>query len=214
MKPGESNMEILLRAACRRLVAPDPPCCEPDSLAAETGIDPEVARALLPSTEAVLKTVAESALRRQMDHLIRRLGSVSGDNSAGQLVVLGKAFVEWAIENRDDFIILNSPMISKVVDGKELAHYHRSLQELTVSMLERARDRGQLRAVTDLSLLSLMARAFTYGLARLCVDRQLTLWLPDQPDLDERANLIAALEAFADLILSGCQAGQPIRSDA
>ncbi|MBV0891649.1 WHG domain-containing protein [Paracoccus sp. Z118] len=201
-------MELLLRAACHRLVAPEPPCCEPESLAAETGVDPETARALLPGTDAVLKAVAESALRRQMDHLTRRLSAAAGcDNPAHQLVELGKASVEWAIENRDDYTILNLPSVGKVVDSAELQRYHGSLQELARSMLERARERGQVRTDADITELLLIVRAFSYGLSRLYVDRQLRMWLPDDPDLDRPAMLNTALEGFADMMLTGWREG-------
>lgn len=209
-----SAMDILLRAAAQRLLSAPPPCCEPESLAAETGIDPEVARSLLPDTEAVLKTLAESALRRQMDHLTRRLGVASGGTPAEQLVALGNAFVEWATDNRNDFCILNSPLINGVVDADEIQRYHHALQQVTVSMLKRARDEGQLRPDMDPVLLSLVARAFTYGLARLCVDRQLDLWQPSEAYEDEQARLTTAVEAFAELMLTGWQPTQPIRSEA
>jgi len=214
MEPGESAMDILLRAASKRLAAPQAPCCEPGSLAAETGIDADLAQRLLPSSEHVLKAVAESALRRQLDHLTRRLSAVTDDSPAEQLLCLGKSFVEWAIENRDDFRVLNSHLINGVVDGEEIKRYHRALQQLTVSMLERARDQGQLRTDLDPLLLSLVARAFTYGLARLCVDRQLHLWQPDGGDQEERDQLIVAVQAFAEIMLTGWQPDQPIRSDA
>lgn len=209
-----SAMDILLRAAAQRLLSAAPPCCEPESLAAETGIDPEVACSLLPDSEAVLKTLAESALRRQMDHLTRRLGAASSGTPAEQLVALGNAFVEWATENRNDFRILNSPLINVVVDGEEIQRYHHALQQVTVSMLKRARDEGQLRPDLDPVLLSLVARAFTYGLARLCVDGQLDLWQSSEAYEDERARLTTAVAAFAELMLTGWQPTQPIRSEA
>lgn len=151
----------------------------------------------------MLKAVAESALRRQMDHLTRRLSAAAGcDNPAHQLVEFGKASVEWVIENRDDYTILNLPSVGKVVDGDELARYHASLQELARSMLERARERGQIRSDAEVTELLLIVRAFSYGLTRLYVDRQIRMWLPDNPDLDKSAMLNTATEAFADLLLS------------
>jgi len=207
-------MDLLLRAASSRLAAPEAPCCDPESLAAETGVDPETARSLFSSTNEVLKAVAESALRRQLDHLTRRLSAVSDRTPAEQLVCLGKSFVEWAVENQDDFRVLNSHLISGVIDDEEILRYHRSLQQLTLSMLERARDHGQLRADIDPRLLSLVARGFTYGAARLCTDGQLSLWEPYHPDQSERERLLTAVEAFADLVLTGWRSDQPIRSEA
>lgn len=207
-------MDRMLRAAARRLAAPEAPCCEPDSLAAETGVDPELARSLFSSTEDVLKTVAESSLRRQLDHLTRRLSSVSDRTPAEQLVCLGKSYVEWSIENPDEFRVLNSHLISSVVDAEEIVRYHRSLQQLTVSMLERARAQGQLRSDMDSSLLSLVARGFTYGAARLCADGQLSLWEAFLPDQSDKERLFGAVEAFADLVLTGWRSDQPTFSDA
>lgn len=203
-----------MRAAVRRVIAADPPCCEPESLAAETGVDPELARTLLPSTEAVLKAIAESALRRQLDHLTRKLGAASSDSPAEQLITLGRAFVGWAAENKDDFRLLNSPLLNRVIAEDEIRCYHQGLQQLTVSMLGRARDQGQLRNDIDPMLLSLVARAFSYGLARLCVDDQLNFWLPDADGTDEDARLNTALETMADIMLVGWKPDQPIRSEA
>lgn len=214
MKPGESAMDVLLRAACERLVTADPPCCEPDSLASEAGIDPAVARSLLPSTEAVLQNIAESALRRQLDHLTRRLSGLSDQTPAHQLVELGRAYIEWAIENRNDFQVLNSRMIRGTMDKEEVNRYHNALQHLTLSMLTRARDQGQLRPDMDPMLLSLVSRAFSYGLARLYVDRQLALWEVGNPDEDEYTKATAALEGFADLLLTDWRRDQPTASKA
>lgn len=213
-EPGESTMQVLLRTACERLVAAEPSRCDPESLARETGIDPEVARGLLPSAETVVRTVAESALRRQMDFLTRRISSVPGDDPTEQLLALGKAAVEWAVENRDDFHVLNLPLVGQVVDGEELARYHRSLQELTASMLDRAREQGRLRPDMDPLTMLVIVRAFTYGLSRLYVDRQLRVWLPDEQDLDKAAALTAALDAFAGMLFVGKGGDQPIRSEA
>lgn len=207
-------MDVLLRAAAKRLVKADPPCCEPDSLAAETGIDPAIARALLPDTETVLRTLAESAMRRQLDHLTRRLSRVSDSSPAEQLVAFGKAFVGWAIHNKNDFRVLNSPLINRVVDGEEIRRYHHGLQQLTVSMLARARDQGQLRPDMDPVLLSLVARAFTYGLARLCVDNQLQMWKATPPDQDEESRVLEAVEAYAEIVLFGWNPDPPTPSDA
>ena len=106
MEPGESAMQAILRVACDRLVATEPLHCEPESLAAEAGIDPTVARDLFPDGNAVVRTVMESALRRQMDYLTRKLSEVSGEDPVAQLIAFGKAGVEWAVENRDDYHIL------------------------------------------------------------------------------------------------------------
>lgn len=212
--PARMAMDLLMRAAVRRVIAAEPPCCEPESLAAETGVDPELARTLLPSTEAVLKAIAESALRRQLDHITRKLGAVSSETPAEQLIALGRAFVGWAAENKDDFRLLNSPLLNRVIAEDEIRCYHQALQQLTISMLGRARDQGQLRNDIDPMLLSLVARAFTYGLARLCVDDQLGFWLPNQDDLDENARLNTALETMADILLVGWNPDQPIRSEA
>ena len=40
----------------------------------------------------------ESALRRQMDYLTRKLSEVSGEDPVAQLIAFGKAGVEWAVE--------------------------------------------------------------------------------------------------------------------
>ena len=155
----------------------------------------------------------ESALRRQMDYLTRKLSEVSGEDPVAQLIAFGKAGVEWAVENRDDYHILNLPLVGQVVDADELVRYHRSLQTLTASMLRRVRERGQLRPEIDEVALLLIVRAFTYGLSRLYVDRQLRVWLPEQADMDKHAILNGALDAFAEMLfLPG--AAQPIRSYA
>ena len=213
MEPGESAMQAILRVACDRLVAAEPLHCEPESLAAEAGIDPAVARDLFPDGNAVVRTVAESALRRQMDYLTRKLSEVSGEDQVAQLIAFGKAGVEWAVENRDDFHILNLPLVGQVVDADELVRYHRSLQALTASMLHRVRERGQLRPEMDEGTLLLIVRAFTYGLSRLYVDRQLRVWLPEQADMDKHAILTGAIDAFAEMLFLPA-AAQPIRSDA
>lgn len=207
-------MDVLLRAAVRRVLAADPPCCEPESLAEETGVDPELARSLLSSTEAVLKAAAEGALRRQLDHLTRKLGSVTNDSPAEQVIALGRAFVGWAVENKEDFRFLNSPLVTRVVAEDEIHRYHNALQQLTLSMLTRARAEGQLRTEADTKMLSLVARAFSYGLARLCVDDQLDFWQPNPSDLDGINRVNAAIETLADILLIGWQPDQPIRSDA
>ena len=80
-------------------------------------------------------------------------------------------------------------------------------------MLRRVRERGQLRPEIDEVALLLIVRAFTYGLSRLYVDRQLRVWLPEQADMDKHAILNGALDAFAEMLfLPG--AAQPIRSEA
>lgn len=212
--PHRNAMDLMLRAAARRLAAPPAPCCELDSLAAEAGVEPEMARRLFSSTEEVLKAVAESALRRQLDHLTRRLSCLSDRTPAEQLVCLAKSYVEWSIENPDEFRVLNSHLIRSVIDDEELVRYNRSLQRLILSMLERAREQGQLRHDIDPDLLSLVARSFTYGAARLCADRQLPLWEAYRPEMSDKDRLFAAVEAFADLVLTGWRSDQPIRSDA
>lgn len=214
MEPGESAMQALVRAACERLAAAEPSRCDPESLARETGVDPEVALALFPDSDAVVKAVAESALRREIDFLTRRMGGAPTDDPAGQLVAFGKAIVEWAVENPDDFHILNLPLVGQVADRDELARYQSSLQELSASMFDRAREKDQLRPDMDPATMLLVVRAFTYGLSRLYVDRRVRTWLPDEAEDDRNASLTAALDAFSELLFVRAGAGQPIRSDA
>lgn len=169
---------------------------DPDlvQVAGRVGIAAEDLRRIFPDDKSLLIAVAEQALVRLMDSCTKAVVKIDPDDSVGQFLALGKAYICWAADHQAQFRLISSHPTLDASRVPELRRYMDSVIDLMTRMLERARDAGRLRKDEDIPMLVLSSRVFALGLAQMVVDGRLDSLLPSRSPLD------AAEYAMADFV--------------
>lgn len=178
-------------------------CPTIDELAAEAEIDAIDLRRIFSDSDAVMIAAAEQALVRLVDACVKSVVKVDPDDAVAQFGALGEAYIDWASDYREHFLLISGNHLVNVAETPQLSRYLDSIRDLMQRLLERARDAGHLQEDEDIPLLVLTSRTFAYGLARMVVDGRMAEWFPGEPELP------AAKRALHDFLRRIARGSQP-----
>ena len=214
MKPGlkptpVSRIRQLEEAAgrlvARRRAAP----ITLDDLAAEAGMPLDIAREVLPDGETLIRNVAEAALARLHDSIVRRMAMLGDSAPRARIHALGMGYLDWALSNPTHLLLVSDRDLTAMYDTRMLQRQEDALGAMLLRLLTRARADGDLDAATDCAALMLACRALVYGLARMSVDGNLARWAPAMGIADS-ADPLAQCEAMLDAFLNVIFQPEPV----
>ena len=151
-----------------------------------------------PDRRALLTAVAEDAMGRLREEVAAEMAKPRRDPLASFRAV-GAAYLRWVVRNPTHFRVISERSLIDFEGSASLRRDNDALRALMAGLLAEARDRGQLRG-GDIGQLVLLARAASYGIARMFVDGQLQSW-----DISDR-QAQRAMEKVLDSLLDGLRA--------
>lgn len=165
-----------------------------DQIARRIGVSRDELNQIFHDKQALFTAVAEQALVRLMDSCAKSVVKEDPNDPLAQFQALGRAYLCWADNHKVQFRMISSHPSLNLARVPELRRYLDAIMDLMKRMLERARDRGQLRQNEDIPMLVLSSRIFAHGLAQMVIDGRTDAWMPDVSPLE------AAEQAFSDFV--------------
>ncbi len=162
-----------------------------DGVAAQLGVDAHLARPLFPTDEALNEAVGSYGMVQLVDTVTAALVRAPQDDPRALLTALGRAFVGWAMANRDLYRFIAVRILRPRGSLSVIRRYEASLVTLVRRYL------GESDQTT--SRKALMARAFIVGLSDLALDDDLDLWTVD--GAVKETELTAVVAEFVDMLL-------------
>jgi AcrR family transcriptional regulator len=152
-----------------------------------------------PSRTTLMTAVAEQAMRRFRDEIVRALEEVKSDAPLDRFRALGTAYMRWVVRNPAHFQVISNRTLIDFDGSESLRRDNAEVRDLMEQLLTEQRQRAPLLR-DDIKAISFAARALAYGIARMYVDGHFPQW-------DIRADQVesafkAAFDLFADSIVS------------
>jgi AcrR family transcriptional regulator len=166
--------------------------------AKRTGVSSGAPFRHFPNRTALMTAVAEEAMRRLRTGIVDALEHSREEDPLLRFRELGYAYLKWAVDN-PAYLRVISDRRSIDFDGSEsLSKDNALLQQIMLELLEQADARGYLRT-SERNSIPLLARALSYGLARMYIDGHLPQWgvKPQGATLAMRAALDQFMEGIA-----------------
>ena len=163
--------------------------------AKRAGVSPGAPFRHFPSRKALFTAVAEEAMRRLREEVAAALAAEPAAQPLARLRAMGSGYLRWAAGNPTHFRIISARELIDFDGSAALRGDNDALRTLMVEILEAARKAGEIKA-RDIELTALLARATSYGLARMLVDGQFPSW--GVPERAAQRTMAAALDLFVD----------------
>jgi len=153
-----------------------------------------------PSRGALMTAVAEQAMGRFRDEIVRALDEVSSAEPLDRFRALGTAYMRWVMNNPEHFQVISNRGLIDFDSSESLRRDNAEIRSLMEDLLRQEQGRTPLRS-GDVKAISFAARALAYGIARMYVDRHFAQWEISEPEAENAFN-----SAF-DLFVSGITCG-------
>ena len=163
--------------------------------AKRAGVSPGAPFRHFPSRKALFTAVAEEAMRRLREEVAAALAAERSTDPLVRLRAIGSGYLRWAAGNPTHFRIISARELIDFDGSDALRGDNDALRALMTGLLTEARKAGQLET-KDIDLAVLLARATSYGLARMLVDGQFSSW--GVSDAAAGRTMAAALDLFVD----------------
>jgi AcrR family transcriptional regulator len=152
-----------------------------------------------PSRTTLMTAVAEQAMRRFRDEIVRALEEVKSDAPLDRFRALGTAYMRWVVRNPAHFQVISNRTLIDFDGSESLRRDNAEIRDLMERLLAEQRHRAPLLR-DDIKAISFAARALAYGVARMYVDGHFPQW--DIPADQAESAFKAAFDLFADGIAS------------
>jgi len=152
-----------------------------------------------PSRTTLMTAVAEQAMRRFRDEIVRALEEVKSDAPLDRFRALGTAYMRWVVRNPAHFQVISNRTLIDFDGSESLRRDNAEIRDLMEQLLAEQRHRAPLLR-DDIKAISFAARALAYGVARMYVDRHFPQW--NIPANQAENAFKAAFDLFADGIAS------------
>ena len=152
-----------------------------------------------PSRTILMTAVAEQAMRRFRDEIVRALEEVKSDAPLDRFRALGTAYMRWVMRNPAHFQVISNRTLIDFDGSESLRRDNAQIRELMEQLLTEQRQRGPLLP-DDIKSISFAARALAYGIARMYVDGHFPQW--DIPADQAESAFKAAFDLFTNGIVS------------
>jgi AcrR family transcriptional regulator len=152
-----------------------------------------------PSRTTLMTAVAEQAMRRFRDEIVRALEEVKSDAPRDRFRALGTAYMRWVVRNPAHFQVISNRKLIDFDGSESLRRDNAEIRELMEQLLTEQRQRAPLLR-DDIKAISFAARALAYGVARMYVDGHFPQW--DIPADQAESSFEAAFDLFTNAIVS------------
>jgi AcrR family transcriptional regulator len=189
--------EALLEAAEKMIEEDGPETVTVREAARRAGVSPGAPFRHFATRTALMTGVAERAMKRFLDEIARAEAAVDPDDPGARYAALGRAYLRWAMRHPAQFRVL-ATRSSIDFDGSEsLPRDNDAIRALMQSIVADGQERGRIRA-GDPATIELMAKALSYGLARMYVDGHFPQWGVAKRDAE--AAMHRVLDFFLELL--------------
>ena len=161
------------------------------------------AQTVVPDGETLIRNVADGALARLNDAVVRRMAQLGDAPPRAQLQALGMAYLEWALGNSTHLMLVTDRYLTAQHTSPMLQRQGDALGEMLERMLDRARAAGDIDPAVDRDALLAGCRAYVFGLAQIGTDGQIgnsTLNGAAAPASDPMGYCERLLNAFLDVL--------------
>jgi AcrR family transcriptional regulator len=148
-----------------------------------------------PSRTALMTAVAEQAMSRFRDEIVRALEEVEGNAPLDRFRALGTAYMRWVVRNPAHFEVIANRALIDFEGSGSLRRDNAEIRSLMEQLLTEASRRVPLRH-DDVKAISFAARALAYGVARMYIDGHFPQW--DIPAEQAESAFETAFDFFAD----------------
>ena len=152
-----------------------------------------------PARTTLMTAVAEQAMRRFRDEIVRALEELESDAPLDRFRALGTAYMRWVMRNPEHFQVISNRTLIDFDGSEALRRDNAEIRELMERLLTEQRQRAPLLR-DDIKAISFAARALAYGIARMYVDGHFPQW--DIPADQAESSFKAAFDLFTDAIVS------------
>src|SRR5262245_8711689 len=161
--------------------------------AKRAGVSPGAPFRHFPNRKALMTAVAEEAMGRLREEIAAALSKETSDDPLARLRAVGGGYLRWATRNPTHFRVISDRALIDFEGSVSLRKDNDELRALMADLLGEAQRRG-LMPQRDLRSSVLLARATSYGLARMLVDGQLPSW--GVPQAEAGRTLTTVLDLF------------------
>lgn len=138
---------------------------------------------LFPDSQ-LLQASLENAVVLLHDQCVKSVVKIDPEDPLGQFMALSDAYIEWASDHPQEFVILGTIPAGKSAGGGDMLRYERALHELMIRLLRQAQAKGLLDDDADLSLIIATSRSFAFGVANKMLSGNLTRWMEGESGLE------------------------------
>jgi len=149
-----------------------------------------------PDRTTLLTAVAEEAMKRFREEILRALEAAGGKGPLDRLRAIGSAYLRWAVRHPTFFEVISSRRLIDFEGSAALRADNEAVQRLMAGLIEEARLKGEVRDEADARLIVVTGRALVYGLARMKVDDHYASWGLAEAEIERMMD--AALGLFID----------------
>ena len=192
--------EALLEAAERMIEEQGPESVTVREAARRAGVSPGAPFRHFASRTALMTGVAERAMRRFLDEIERAEAAVDPSDSGARYAALGLAYLRWATRHPAQFRVLATRSLIDFEGSESLPRDNDAIRALMQAIVADGQARGQIRAA-DPAALELMAKALSYGLARMYVDGHFPQWGVGERDVPQAMRRV--IDLFLELLRPG-----------
>ena len=129
-----------------------------------------------PDRTTLLTAVAEEAMKRFREEILRGLDAAGGKGPLDRLRAIGSAYLRWAVRHPTFFEVISSRRLIDFEGSAALRADNEAVQRLMAGLIEEARLKGEVRDDAEARLIVVTGRALVYGLARMKVDDHYASW--------------------------------------
>lgn len=129
-----------------------------------------------PDRTTLLTAVAEEAMKRFRQEILRALEAAGGKGPLDRLRAIGSAYLRWAVRHPTFFEVISSRRLIDFEGSAALRADNEAVQRLMAGLIEEARLKGEVREGADARVIVVTGRALVYGLARMKVDDHYASW--------------------------------------
>lgn len=137
-----------------------------------------------PDRTTLLTAVAEEAMKRFRQEILRALEAAAGQAPLQRLRAIGSAYLRWAVRHPTYFEVISSRRLIDFEGSAALRADNEAVQRLMAGLVEEARLKGEVRDDADARLIVVTGRALVYGLARMRIDDHYGSWGLDAHEVD------------------------------
>jgi AcrR family transcriptional regulator len=187
--------EALIEAAISQVEEGGPESVSLREAAKRTGVSSGAPFRHFPNRPALMTAVAEEAMRRLRAGIDGALERCMEEDPLLRFRELGYAYLKWAVDYPAYFRVVSDRRLIEFDSSESLQKDNAHLQQVMLTLLGRADALGYLRGEPD--SIPLVARALSYGLARMYVDGHLPHWGV------KRQGAVAAMRTALDQFIGG-----------
>jgi AcrR family transcriptional regulator len=164
--------------------------------AKRTGVSSGAPFRHFPNRTALMTAVAEEAMHRLRKGVAGALEKSTEKDPLLRFREMGYAYLKWAVDNPAYLRVISDRRLIEFDSSESLQNDNAHLQRVMLELLEQADAKGSLRS-GERNSIPLLARALSYGLARMYIDGHLPQWGVKQKDA------VAAMETAMDQFVDG-----------